>query len=162
MKLLDSLNNAFNEQITHEYRNQLIYTQLESIFEDFQLKNIAKYFHEQSLHEKSHGDKIVGYLNDRTGGKVNIREIDSPIIPFYTIDTLANIGDLYISTEESTTESLESIYDFALGNKSYIDLPLLSDMLQEQVEEEDSANEFALNIKMTKDLVLFDKSFSGG
>lgn len=162
MKLLDSLNNALNEQIIHEYRNQLLYTQLESIFEDFQLKNIAKYFHEQSLHEKSHGDKIVEHLNNRTGGKVNIGEIDSPVIPFYTIDTLASIGDLYISTEESTTESLESIYDFALGNKSYIDLPLLSDMLQEQVEEEDSAKEFALNIKMTKDLVLFDKSFSGG
>jgi len=162
MKLSDSLNNAFNEQIVHEYRNQLIYTQLESIFEDFQLKNIAKYFHEQSLQEKGHGDKIVEHLNNRTGGKVNIMEINFPKISDYTIDTLSDIGNLYISTEESTTESIESIFEFALQNRSYIDLPLLSDMLQEQVEEEDSANEFALNIKMTKDLVLFDKSFEGG
>lgn len=117
MKLLSSLNDALNEQIMHEYRNQLIYTQLESVFEDFELKNIAKYFREQSLHEKSHGDKIVEHLNNRTGGKVNIGEIDSPPILYYSIDSLTSIGDLYVSIEERTTESLESIFDFALENK---------------------------------------------
>jgi len=159
MELSNILNGIFNEQILHEYRNQLIYTQLESVFENFQLKNIAKYFHEQSLQEKGHGDKFVEYLNSRTGGEVKIAEIDFPIIPDYTVDNMVTIGDLYVSTEEGTTKSIESIYEFALQSKSYIDLPILSEMLQEQVEEEDSANAFALNIKMTKDMVLFDKSF---
>jgi len=156
MNISPSLNDIFNQQIIHEYRNQLIYTQIESLFEVLQLKNIAKYFHEQSEHEKGHGDMIVQYLNDRTGGKVNIGEVDAPEISEFDLE---NIASMYVSVEEGTTESLESIYEFALENKSFIDLPFLSDMLKEQVEEEDSANVFALNIKMVKDLVLFDKSF---
>jgi len=156
MNISPSLNDIFNQQIIHEYRNQLIYTQIESLFEALQLKNIAKYFHEQSEHEKGHGDMIVQYLNDRTGGKVNIGEVDAPEISEFDLE---NIASMYVSVEEGTTESLESIYEFALENKSFIDLPFLSDMLKEQVEEEDSANVFALNIKMVKDLVLFDKSF---
>lgn len=156
MNISPSLNDIFNQQIIHEYRNQLIYTQIESLFEALQLKNIAKYFHEQSEHEKEHGDMIVQYLNDRTGGKVNIGEVDAPEISEFDLE---NIASMYVSVEEGTTESLESIYEFALENKSFIDLPFLSDMLKEQVEEEDSANVFALNIKMVKDLVLFDKSF---
>jgi len=156
MNISASLNDIFNQQIIHEYRNQLIYTQIESLFEALQLKNIAKYFHEQSEHEKEHGDMIVQYLNDRTGGKVNIGEVDAPEISEFDLE---NIASMYVSVEEGTTESLESIYEFALENKSFIDLPFLSDMLKEQVEEEDSANVFALNIKMVKDLVLFDKSF---
>jgi len=156
MNISPSLNDIFNQQIIHEYRNQLIYTQIESLFEALQLKNIAKYFHEQSEHEKGHGDMIVQYLNDRTGGKVNIGEVDAPEVSEFDLE---NIASMYVSVEEGTTESLESIYEFALENKSFIDLPFLSDMLKEQVEEEDSANVFALNIKMVKDLVLFDKSF---
>lgn len=162
MKLSSTLNDIFNEQILHEYRNQIIYTQLESVFENFQLKNIAKYFHEQSLHEKSHGDKIVQHLNDRSGGHVHLKQLDFTPLPEYTINNIAEIADLYVLTEEETTLSLESIYDFAMMNKSYIDLSFIDAMLAEQIEEEDSAQAFALNIKMAKDLVLFDKSFAGG
>ena len=154
MKLSDSLNAIFNEQILHEYRNQLIYTQIESAFESMQLKNISRYFNEQSIHEKEHGDLVVNHLNSRTGGNVDILTVG---VPEFSYDDPHFIADLYVSTEEGTTESLESIYEFTLKQKSYIDLPFILKMLEEQVEEEDSANVFSLNLKQTKDIVLFDK-----
>lgn len=157
MNITASLNESLNLQVTHELKNQLIYAQLESRFEDMQLTRIAKYFRERSAEEKTHADKFIAHLNARTGGKVDIGEVPAPDILIMDVSV---IGDLYISVEEGTTESIESIYELADEEKSYIDLPFLLDMLSEQVSEEDEANEFALKIKNVKDLVLFDATFS--
>lgn len=156
MKLSGNLNDALNQQILHEYRNMLIYKQIESYFEDYQLKNLAKYFKEQSQHEKEHGDKFVQYINDRTGGKVILGEIDAPNL---NLTDFVSVGDIFVSAEETTTESIEALYGLALDEKSFIDLGFLEEMLNEQVEEEDSANEFSMKIKMAKDIVLFDAEF---
>ena len=159
MKMSPELNDALNEQIMHEYTNQLIYAQLESIFESLQLKNISKYFREQSSHEKEHADKFKEHINSRTGGKVTIGEINLPPIQDFDLSNIGRIGDIYVSTEEGTTDSIESLYGLAMQEKSYIDIPFLQAMLSEQVEEEDTANEFSLNLKTVKDFVLFDKTF---
>jgi ferritin len=155
MKLSESLNDSLNQQILHEYRNQLIYAQLESYFEDLQLTKIAKYFNARSGEEKSHADKFIAHINARTGGKVTLSEISFSL----EISGISAIADLFVQTEEQTTESIESIYELAQDEKSYIDLPFLLEMLAEQVSEEDEANEFALKAKNVKDLVLWDATF---
>ena len=85
-------------------------------------------------------------------------EVDAPIIGLSSIELIA---EAYISIEEGTTESIEEIYGMALDEKSFMDLPFLSNMLSEQIEEEDSAQSFALKIKAVKDIVLFDATFEG-
>lgn len=157
-RLSENLNDALNQQVLHEYRNMLIYKQFESYFEDLQLKKLAKYFKDQAQHEKEHGDKFVQYLNDRTGGRVILGEVDAPVLALVGLDS---VGDYFISTEEATTLSIEEIYDLAFVERSFMDLGFLQDMLSEQVEEEDSAQEFALKIKQVKDIVLFDATFGG-
>ena len=159
MKLSESLNSALNEQVLHELRNQNIYLQIASFFEDLQLRNLAEYFYEQSNHEKSHADKFIKYINSRTGGKVSIGEVDHPNL---NLSSKEDVADVYVSTEEGTTESIEEIMDLVLEDKSYIDMSFIQDMLQEQVEEEDAASEFALKLKMCNDLVLFDATFKVG
>jgi ferritin len=69
------------------------------------------------------------------------------------------IADLYVWLEQQTTESIEALYELALDEKSYIDLPFLLKMLDEQREEEDTSLIFSVRIKMVKDLVLFDAEF---
>lgn len=156
MKLSETLNDCLNEQVLHELKNQNIYLQIASYFEDIQLKNLAKYFKSQSNDENSHANKFIQYINDRTGGKVVINEVDAPNLVLNSVDDVANI---YIQTEESTTESIESIMECILDEKSYVDMGFIQEMLNEQVMEEDEANAFALKIKMCKDLVLFDATF---
>lgn len=156
MNLSTSLNESLNQQIIHEYRNQLIYAQLESYFEDLQLTKISKYFRERSAEEKTHADKFIAHINARTGGKVILSEVPSPVMGYMEI---SGIADLYVQTEEETTESIESIYELAQDEKSYVDLPFLLEMLSEQVSEEDEANSFSLKAKNVKDLVLWDASF---
>ena len=157
MNLSQVLNDSLNNQIVHEYRNMLIYKQIESYFQNLQLKHIAAYFSKQANEEKGHGDKIVNYLNARTGGNVIIGNIPAPMsLVGYDPET---IGTLYVATEEETTKNLEEIYGLAIESMSFLDLGFLEEMLNEQVEEEDSANEFSMNLAMAKNtLVLFDKS----
>jgi ferritin len=156
LNLKESLNEAFNNQISKEYANVLAYAQLQSLFEDMQLTRLAKYFGERSNEEKGHADKFIAHINARTGGKVSIQEIPAP--DFGDLDA-PSIGALYVQREEDTTESIESIYELANDEKSYIDLPFILEMLDEQVSEEDEANEFAMKAKNVKDLVLWDASF---
>ena len=158
MKLSPSLNESINQQILQEYRNSLIYAQIQSFFDELQLKNIAEYFKKQSLQEAEHAQKFIKYLNDRTGGKVNIGTVDSPEL---ILLSAGQAGEVYVLAEEGTTESIESIFELASDEKSFIDFPFILSMLDEQVEEEDSANEFSIKIKNTTDLVLFDASLGG-
>lgn len=156
MKLSQSLNEALNFQVLHELRNQTRYMQICSYFEDLQLNNIAKFFKEQAEGEHGHAELFMQYINDRTGGKVEIGEIDAPQL---SLTGLNSVGDNYVKVEEDTTLSIESIFELALNERSYIDLPFLQKMLEEQVEEEDTANKFSARIKLVKDPVLFDATF---
>jgi ferritin len=158
MKLSQTLNEALNQQIFIELENHSKYMQLESYFEDLQLKNLACFFRTQADGENGHAHLFMNHINDRNGGKVTLEDINGPKTDFATIN---DVADFYVLTEQQTTESIESLYDLALTEKSYIDLPFLSKMLDEQVEEEDTSQKFALNIKTVKDIVLFDATFKG-
>jgi ferritin len=156
LKLSQNLNDALNSQILIELQNQNKYMAVQSYFEDLQLKKLAGFFKSQASGENEHANLFMDYINDRNGGKVTIGEADEPQINFTDISSVA---DFYVLTEQQTTESIESLYDMALSEKSFIDLPFLSKMLLEQVEEEDTSQKLALNLKMVKDIVLFDATF---
>jgi len=156
MLLSKELNDALNEQVIHELRNVLKYMQIASYFEDLELNNIAKYFLDQSNHEKDHADKFMSHINDRVGGAVNITSVSSPEL---SMENPIEIARQYLKVEQETTTSIEGIYQLAFIQNSYIDLPFLQEMLNEQVEEEDSANKFLVKIQKVNDLVIFDATF---
>jgi ferritin len=156
MKFSSELNDAFCQQILIELGNQNKYMQVQSYLEDLQLKNLANFFKDQASGENSHANLFMDHVNDRFGGKVTIGEVNAPMMNFSSPE---QVGEFYLLTEQQTTESIESLYELALSERSYIDLPFLQSMLVEQVEEEDTSQKFALNIKMVKDLVLFDATF---
>jgi ferritin len=155
MRLSQNLNDALNIQVAHELQNSIIYMQIASYFESKQLKNIASYFMKLSCEEKDHANKFLNYINDRTGGKVEIPEIEETNL---ILDD-AQVCQKYVATEENTTLSIESIYELALTEKSYMDLAFLQTMLFEQIEEEDDALNFTTRFGNVRDQVLFDATF---
>jgi ferritin len=156
LNLTESLNAALNQQVLKEYHNQFVYAQFESYFADLQLMKISNFFGKRSDEEKSHADKFMEHINSRTGGKVLIEEVPAPNLGELN---LMLVAELYIRREEDTTKSIESLYELADYEKSYVDLPFLLEMLAEQVSEEDEANEFAMKANNVKDLVLWDSTF---
>ena len=156
MRLSQNLNDALNIQVAHELRNSIIYMKIASFFEIMQLKNLSHYFMDRSNEEKSHADKFLNYINDRTGGVVSFSEAEES---YSALVDVSAVADAYVKTEEFTTESIESIYGLALAESSYMDLGFLQEMLNEQIQEEDESNSFSVKIKAVKDLVLFDATF---
>lgn len=157
MKLSQSLCESYNQQISIELGNASKYMQIASYFEDLQLTNLSSYFKKQSDDEKQHANKFMDHINERVNGKVIIGEVDSPNL---SLTDIISVGDSYLKIEEETTASIEGLYDLALSEKSYIDLGFLGSMLDEQLEEERDAQELSIKLKMVKDLVLFDATFS--
>ncbi len=156
MKLSQELNDAINSQIQHELLNQNKYLQIASYFANLQLMNLSNYFTKQADHEFSHAKLFIDHLNARMGGKVLIESVEASNL---TISSIEDVGNIYVETEQGTTEAIEDLYNFAMESKSFIDLPFLSKMLDEQIEEEDSAQSFKLKSSMVKDIVLFDATF---
>jgi len=156
MILSQQINDAINQQIAHELRNQQAYLQIGSYFEDLELTNISEYFFKQADHEKDHAKMFIDHLNCRIGGKVKIGEV-----PEFTETLISptHAGEVYVLIEAGTTESIEAILELIIENKSFIDQPFILKMLEEQVEEEDSANRFEVLIRNCKDLVLFNANF---
>ena len=159
MILTQDLNDALNEQVVKEYQNMLIYKKIESYFEEMELHNLAKIFHKQAKEEDKHAKEFIDYINGRVGGSVRIGDIPSP--ETQTIDSVNSIGAIYLRLEQETTESLEDIYDLAMSQRSYMDLPYLQEMLADQVDEEKEALAFKKKFEMVKDLVLFDLAMGG-
>ena len=156
MRFTQELNDAFCQQILKELGNVSNYMQIHSYFEDLQLTNLSKFFLDRSNEEKTHADKFMKHINDRFGGRVTIGEVNEPNL---NLSDPNMVGQEYQRLEQETTESIESIYELAFDQKSYMDLPFLLDMLLEQVSEEDESQKFAMNIAMVKDWVLFDATF---
>jgi ferritin len=156
MKLSERLNEVINQQIIHELKNANTYLQIASYFENVQLKNIAKFFYGEAKGEFKHANLFIKHLNERTGGEVYILDVPKPEID---LSSFTGVADSYIKTEEKTTILIENIYRIAFQEGSFIDLPFISELLAEQIEEENLANEFALRLKMVKDIVLFDATF---
>ncbi|MEY2702696.1 MAG: hypothetical protein RLY43_1332 [Bacteroidota bacterium] len=159
MKLSQELNDAINFQIQHELLNQNKYLQIASYFANLQLINLSNYFTKQADHEYSHAKLFIDHLNARIGGNVLIESVEAPNL---NISSIEDVGNIYVETEQGTTESIEDLYNFAMESKSFIDLSFLSSMLSEQIEEEDVAMSFKLKSSMVKDIVLFDATFESG
>jgi ferritin len=159
MKLSNILNDALNQQVVLEYSNQMKMKQIESWFEDQQLHKIGRHFHEAANGEKSHASKFINHINSRTGGKVQLGEIGRIVFPDLNIGSVNDVADIIIKTEEFTSESIEKLYELAISENSYMDIPFLSKFLKIQTEEEDESNHLASQLRNVKDLVLFDKTF---
>lgn len=158
MKMSPELNDAICQQILIELGNQSKYMQIQSYLENLQLKNLASFFGKQASGENDHANSFMNHLNDRNGGNVIIGDVDAPKSDFSSI---MDVADFYVLTEQQTTESIEGLYDMVLSEKSYIDLGFLQSMLNEQIEEEDTSQHLALQLKSVKDIYLFDSTFEG-
>lgn len=158
MKLSQEINDAINVQIQHEFLNMLKYKVIESYFQDMRLINLANRFKAQSNEEYEHASKFIDYLNKRIGGKVSIEEIPKPNL---TINSVQDVANIYLETEQGTTESIESIYSLICEENSEMDRGFISEMLNIQVTEEDEADEFMKKVALVKDIVLFDATYEG-
>jgi|GEM_PF-6653809 len=156
MKLSPELNDLFNKQVEHEYSNELRYRQIEAYFQNKRLMNLAEYFRKQADEESGHAKKFINHIHQRTGGIYKVYGIEPDQLE---ITDKYSVGNLYVQIEENTSELIEELFKYAFDSGSFIDLGFIQSMLDEQIQEEDSATEFLEKISNVSDLVLFDATF---
>jgi ferritin len=161
MVMNEKMLKQLNEQINAEFWSAYLYLSMSSWFEAENLPGFAHWMYVQFQEEQEHAMKIFRYLNDR-GCKVNLKSIDkvatswkSPAMAFE--DTLKH--------EKIVTGMIYSLMDTAIEVKDYATQSFLKWFVDEQVEEEATADSILQALKAVGDnqgaLHILDKEFAG-
>lgn len=141
------IQNAINAQINAELWSAYLYLSMGMHFEAEGHTGIANWFKVQFQEEQAHAQIFMNYLNSR-GGRVVLAPIaevpttwDSPLAAFE--DTLAH--------EEKVTSLINSLYALAEAEHDYATRGKLDWFVSEQVEEEETAQNYVNRLKLVGD-----------
>lgn len=151
---------AFNAQINAEFWSAYLYLSMSMHFAHKGYAGIANWFSVQFKEEQDHATILMNYVNSR-GGKVTLAPIaevatewESPVDAFE--QTLLH--------EKKVTSLINDLYSVAVANKDYASQNTLQWFINEQVEEEETAQGYIDALKMIGDngygLYMFDKELA--
>lgn len=157
MMLSQTVLNALNQQITHEFYSAHLYLSMSAYFESCNLPGMAKWMRAQSGEEVTHANKFFDYVIDR-GGRALMSAIDQPPTEF---ETPLDVFQKSLEHERKVTGLIDNLYALALKENDYATQVLLQWFITEQVEEEKSASLIVEQLKRlgpsTGGLVHFDR-----
>lgn len=135
---------ALNGQINAELYSAYLYLSMESYFKSLNLNGFANWMRVQTQEEVAHAMKIYDFVNER-GGRVTLKAIDGP--PTKWDSPLAVLEAVY-THEQKVTGLINELVDLAIKEKDYATNSFLQWFVNEQVEEESSADEIVQQLKI--------------
>ena len=145
--LSDKMEKAINEQIKNELYSSYLYLAMSAHCESENLPGFATWLKFQAQEELEHALKFYDYINER-GGRVELHAIDKPPVEF---DSPVAIFEEVLEHEKKVTAMINVLYELALEEKDYPSQIMLQWFIDEQVEEEASADEILQTLKMVGD-----------
>ncbi|MDE6153279.1 MAG: ferritin [Muribaculaceae bacterium] len=151
---------AFNAQINAEFWSAYLYLSMSMHFAHEGYEGIANWFAVQFKEEQDHATIMMNYVNSR-GGQV----ILAPIAEVETswtspLDAFAKT----LAHENKVTALINDLYALATEKKDYATQSMLKWFIDEQVEEEETAEGFINALKKIGDngygLYMFDKELA--
>lgn len=156
-----SVEEAINKQINAEFYSGYMYLSMAAYFESINLSGFANWMHVQALEEQDHGMKFYRYLEER-GGRNRLLPIEEP--PFEWNSPL-DVFEKALEHEKKVTGMINDLVELARSEKDYPTENLLQWFVDEQVEEEATADEIVEKLKMVKDhphaLLMLDRDLGG-
>lgn len=138
---------ALNKQINAEFWSAQLYLSMSAHFAKEGKSGFANWFKVQALEENDHAVKIFDYIISR-GGTVNIEPIgkvehtwESPLAAFKSA----------LSHEKVVTRMIDDLVTLSHDEKDYASVSMLQWFVDEQVEEEETAQEYVDSLEMIKD-----------
>lgn len=144
MKMNETMNAAFNDQITLELQAAHNYLAMGAWCESAGLSGMAAWMHAQSAEETTHAMKFYQFVLDRDG-KVVLGPLDAPDSEFGDVVTVFESG---LAQERGVTASINNLYGMALEEKDFASLPLLDWFVTEQIEEEATFSQILDDLKL--------------
>jgi ferritin len=132
MQINETMNAAFNDQITMELQAAHNYLAMGAWFESAGFSGMAAWMHAQSAEETTHAMKFYQFVLDRDGTIV----LGSLSAPPREFDSVVSVFENGLTQERAVSASVNKLYGLAMEQKDFASLPLLDWFVTEQVEEE--------------------------
>ena len=148
-----------NDQINKEFYSAYLYLDISNYYDDLDLDGYSNYYMVQAQEERDHAMMFLKYMQDN-GLKVTLKAIDKPDKVFENV-----LDPLVIAAEHEryVTSLINNIYHEAHQAKDYRTMKFLDWFVNEQMEEEDSAdtmiNRYKLFGQDAKGLYLLDQEY---
>lgn len=144
MRINDTMNDAFNDQITMELQAAHNYLAMGAWFESAGFAGMAAWMHAQSSEETEHAMKFFQFVLDRDG-KVVLGALDAPASDFPDV---VSVFETSLAQEREVSAAINSLYALALEEKDFASLPLLAWFVTEQIEEEATVSQVLDDLRL--------------
>lgn len=134
MKVSETLETAYSDQVTMELWASVSYLQASAWFESKDLPGMATWMRIQSGEETGHALRFMDFLLAR-GNSLTIGTVEAPKPTFASAKAAF---EAVLEQERMVTKAIRALYALATKEKDAESYPLLDWFLTEQVEEEDS------------------------
>ncbi|MFT3738631.1 MAG: ferritin [Breznakibacter sp.] len=150
---------ALVAQIEKEAYSSNLYLAMASWAENKGFKGIAEWLYAQADEERLHMLKFVKYVNER-GGNAIISSIQQPPAEYASIKVLFTE---VLKHEQYVSQSINDIVGVSYDSKDFTTVTWLQWFVNEQIEEEASAQEIIdkLNLLGSDNLYLLDRDIVG-
>ena len=137
---------ALNDQINAEFFSAYLYKSMAAYFESIKLGGFAHWMELQAQEEAEHGQKLYSYIHVCCG-RVVLKSIEGPKIEWK--DPLDVFCDA-LAHEKKVTKLIHNLVDLARKENDHTTESFLKWFVDEQVEEESSADEIVQKLKEAK------------
>lgn len=149
-----------NEQINKEFYSAYLYLDISNYYDELDLDGYANYYMVQAQEERDHALLFLKYMQS-IGLKVTLQAIEKPDKTFASVlEPLEEAA----RHERYVTELINNIYHEAHQDKDYRTLKFLDWFVDEQREEEDSADSMVSRYKLfgsdPRGLYLLDQEYA--
>ena len=135
---------ALNEQVNAELYSAYLYLSMEAYFKSLNLNGFANWMMVQTQEEISHAMKIYEFINER-GGRIILKAIDGPETEW---DSPLVVFKAVYEHEQKVTGLINNLVNLAIEEKDHATNTFLQWFVNEQVEEESSADDMVQQLKM--------------
>ncbi len=133
-----------NQQINAETYSAYLYFSMSAYFSSINLEGFASWMRIQGLEELTHAEKFFRYLSER-GARVRLAAIEAP--PVEWDSPLAAMEQQY-EHEQKVTAMINALVDLALDERDHATNSFLKWFVDEQVEEEATADGLVQKLKL--------------
>ena len=151
---------ALNEQVNAEMYSAYLYLSMESYFKSLNLNGFANWMRVQTQEEMFHAMKFYDYINER-GGRILLKAIEGPQTEW---KSPLDVMEAVCKHEQKVTSLINNLVDLAIEEKDHAANSFLQWFVNEQVEEEASADAIVKQLQLMENapggLFMMDKELS--
>ncbi len=142
----ESIEKAFNEQMTREMYSANIYLAMAGYFHAINLNGCASWMRIQANEEMDHAMRFFDYILDR-GGEIEIGKMDKPPKEW---ESALEVFKAAYEHEKYITENINKLMDLVMKENDHASHNFLEWFVDEQVEEEAQTDEIVERLKMVE------------